>query len=94
MSDTPRTDAREKAYWAELTSHVDDVWAWAQQLERENAALRKALALLADESQILVNIIQMNTEKSGICVLRFDMTSGVGMAILEARAALRKEAQP
>ena len=40
---TPRTDEREKDYWDTPTSHVDDVWDFARELERENAALRKAL---------------------------------------------------
>lgn len=40
MSDTPRTDKFEIDYFNEDTSHVDDVFEYARQLERENAALR------------------------------------------------------
>ena len=40
MNDTPRTDKFEIDYFNEDTSHVDDVFEYARQLERENAALR------------------------------------------------------
>ena len=43
MSDTPKTDKFEIDYFNEDTSHVDDVFEYARQLERENAALREAL---------------------------------------------------
>ena len=38
MNTTPRTDAAEMRYFKTSTSHVDDVWDWARQLERELAA--------------------------------------------------------
>lgn len=44
MSDTPKTDEREKVYWETPTSHVDDVWQFARELERENVALRKVIS--------------------------------------------------
>jgi hypothetical protein len=40
MSDTPQTDRFEKTYFDCPTSHVDDVFEYARELERENAALR------------------------------------------------------
>ena len=40
MSDTPKTDQFEEAYFEDSTSHVDDVFEYARKLERENAALR------------------------------------------------------
>ena len=39
MSDTPQTDRFEKTYFDCSTSHVDDVFEFARQLERENADL-------------------------------------------------------
>ena len=44
MSDTPQTDRFEKTYFDCPTSHVDDVFEYARELERENAALYQALA--------------------------------------------------
>ena len=43
MSDTPRTDRFEEAYFEDSTSHVDDVFEYCRTLERENAALLKRL---------------------------------------------------
>ena len=40
MSDTPQTDRFEKTYFDCPTSHVDDVFEFARQLERENAKLK------------------------------------------------------
>ena len=48
MNDTPRTDKFEIDYFNEDTSHVDDVFEYARQLERENAALRAELEMWRD----------------------------------------------
>ena len=45
MSDTPRTDSFEQTYFDTSTSHVDDVFAYARSLERENVCLRGELRI-------------------------------------------------
>ncbi len=52
--------------------------------DQRTADLEKALRELADEAQILVNIIQLNT-RDDVCVLRGDMTIGTRKTIAEAR---------
>lgn len=63
MSNTPRTDEREKIYWETPTSHVDDVWEFARELERENAALREDKARL--ESYIAKHMHDLEAENTG-----------------------------
>ena len=46
MSDTPRTDQFEEAYFAGLTTQFEDGFDFARSLERETASLRNDLDAL------------------------------------------------
>ena len=54
MSDTPKTDKFEIDYFNEDTSHVDDVFEYARQLERENAALRELLHEIQEDTLVSI----------------------------------------
>ena len=53
--------------------------------DQRTADLERSLRKLADEAQILVNIIKANTDPVGRCTLDFDMTVGTRSAIEDAR---------
>ena len=55
MSDTPRTDQFEEAYFAGLTTQFEDGFDFARNLERENAALRADKDRL-DSGRIMLRI--------------------------------------
>ena len=75
MNDTPRTDQFEEAYFNNSTSHVDDVFEYARELEREKAALLAVKKLLLKRIRASQKILDSNwygvaEESSRRCVER------------------------
>ena len=64
MSDTPRTDAFEDAYLGDLTTHVEDVFDFARELERKNAALREVIkSNIIDIGQLSEEAVTLREDK-------------------------------
>lgn len=88
MSDTPRTDAFVKEYWATLEINKPKWSDFTRDLERENAALRAVLKRwlkVADDCHL---------EQQEVGYSEYNITVGL---VCDTRALLdaaRKEAQP
>ena len=64
MSDTPRTDAFEDAYLGDFTTHVEDVFDFARELERKNAALREVIkSNIIDIGQLSEEAVTLREDK-------------------------------
>jgi hypothetical protein len=106
VSDTPRVDEYIRAYnekekWARDMSPVE----LAEQLERENAALREKMKVSWDEISVLVNqnsallealktiakYDQNSPHGDGICPYGCDCPSIANTALIKARKEVRRE---